>query len=365
MVRGIGRLTPTLEERGFPGEADKPDAARILASVIGIVGAGAMGSALAIHLARADRDVTIFATEFDAAVVAAHLAGAPHPALGVTLPDVAIVDPDAWPEMLGELDQCVLAVSTAGLVPTVRRVAPLLAADAIWVIATKGWDAASLRPAQQIVVDETSEDRVVALVGPSLAAEVARATPTALICASRSAVAARRVADAFASPTLRTYTSLDVTGVEVGAILKNVIAIAIGIIDGLAGEATSATAMLNTKSFLFARGLLEMATLAEALGGRPETVLGLSGAGDLFVTALGGRNGRFGRLLGSGFSIEDALAEVNSTVEGVANAPTAVALAQRCGIELPLVSAVARILEGADARTTIDALFQGDVGPER
>lgn len=324
-----------------------------------------MGSALAIHLARAGRDVAIFATEYDAAVVGAHLSGQPHPALGVPLPEVAIVEPDRWSEMLGSLEHCVLAVSTAGLVPTVHQVAPLLDANALWVIATKGWDAATLRPAAQIVVDETDEEHVVALVGPSLALEVARGTPTALVCASRSLAAARQVAEVFASPTLRTYTSLDVTGVEVGAILKNVIAIAIGLLDGLAGEQTSPTAMLNTKAFVFARGLCEMATLAQALGGQPETVLGLSGAGDLFVTALGGRNGRFGRLLGSGLSIPDALTVVNSTVEGVANAPTAVALAQRSGVELPLVNAVARILDGADARATLEALFQGSVGPER
>jgi len=324
-----------------------------------------MGSALAIHLARAGRDVVIFATEYDGGVVAAHLAGSPHPGLGVALPDVAIVEPDRWHEMLPSIEHCVLAVSTAGLVPTVHQVAPLLDADALWVIATKGWDAATLRPAAQIVVDETAEEQVVALVGPSLASEVARGTPTALVCASRSQAAARQVAEVFASPTLRTYTSLDVTGVEVGAILKNVIAIAVGLLDGIAGEQNAPTAMLNTKAFVFARGLCEMATLAEALGGHAETVLGLSGAGDLFVTALGGRNGRFGRLLGSGLSIEEALAEVNSTVEGVANAPTAVALARRSGVELPLVNAVARILEGADARTTLEALFEGPVGTER
>lgn len=324
-----------------------------------------MGSALAIHLARAGKDVAIFATEYDAAVVGAHLAGGPHPALGLPLPDVHILEPERWHEMLAAIDYCVLAVSTAGLVPTVQHVAPMLDPDVLWVIASKGWDPVTLRPAAQIVFDETAEDRVVALVGPSLAIEVAHGASTALVCASRSLAAARQVGEMFASPTLRTYTSLDVTGVEVGAILKNVIAIAIGLLDGLAGEQTSPTEMLNSKAFVFARGLCEMATLAEALGGQAETVLGLSGAGDLFVTALGGRNGRFGRLLGSGLSIEEALAEVNSTVEGVANAPTAVALARRSGVDLPLVNAVARILEGADARATLEALFHGPVGPER
>lgn len=336
--------------------------------MIGIIGAGAMGSALAVHLHRAGRDVSILATEYDAQVVAAHLAGGDHPALGVPLSGLVILEPDRWTEVLGDLEIAVLAVSTAGLTSTVREVAPSLAHDAVWAVATKGWDPETLRPAAQIVAADAGEDRVVALVGPSLAAEIARGVPTALVCASTHESSAKLVADRFASPTLRTYLSDDVVGVEVGAILKNVVAIIVGICDGLAGtagERTSPTAMLNTKAFLFSRGLIEMATLAEALGGRSETILGLTGAGDLFVTALGGRNGRFGRLVGAGWTPADALEQLKTTVEGYQNIGSAVAVAERAGVELPLVRAVANILlDGADPRTTIDALFHGPIGPE-
>jgi glycerol-3-phosphate dehydrogenase (NAD(P)+) len=334
--------------------------------MIGIIGAGAMGSALAIHLHRAGREVALFATEYDEQVVAAHLQGKPHPGLGVDLPDVALLEPASWNDLLGDLDIAVLAVSTAGLIGTVQQATPAMSKDSVWAIATKGWDAETLRPAAHIVADETSEDRVVAIVGPSLAAEIARATPTALVCAAKNADAATKVADAFRSPTMRTYTSDDVIGVEVGAIMKNIVAIAVGILDGVGGDATSLTSLLNTKAFVFSRGLIEMSVLAETLGGRAETILGLTGAGDLFVTALGGRNGRFGRLLGTGFTPTEALAEMNTTVEGYHNARSAVALAEREGIDLPLVRAIASILyDSADPAKTLEALFEGPVGPER
>lgn len=325
-----------------------------------------MGSALAVHLDRSGREVALFATEYDEQVVSAHLQGKPHPGLGVDLPDIPLLEPASWNDLLGDLEIAVLAVSTAGLIGTVQQATPAMSSEAVWAIATKGWDPETLRPAALIVAEETSEDRVVAIVGPSLAAEIARATPTALVCASKNAQAATKVADAFRSPTMRTYISDDVSGVEVGAIMKNIVAIAVGILDGVGGDATSLTALLNTKAFVFSRGLIEMSKLAEALGGRAETILGLTGAGDLFVTALGGRNGRFGRLLGTGFTPTDALAEMNTTVEGYHNARSAVALAEQAGIDLPLVRAIASILyDGADPAKTLEALFEGPVGPER
>lgn len=332
--------------------------------MIGILGGGAMGTALAIHLHRAGKPVTIFATEFDRQIVEARRSGSDHPALlGVPIPEVPVLVPEEWEAHLGELEMAVLCVSTAGLVGTIAKVGPHLKADALMVVATKGWEAETMRPAAQIVAEEVGEDRVVALVGPSLAIEVAKGTPTAMVCAGRSETASKLVAEAFSSPTMRTYTSDDVAGVEVGAILKNVIAISIGIVDGAAGDDPD-SGVLNMRSFLFARGLIEMATLAQALGGRTETILGLTGAGDLFVTALGGRNGKFGRLVGAGATPSGALAQMNTTVEGVANAGTAARLAEKHGLDLPLVAAVARILDGADPSATLASLFAGEVGPE-
>lgn len=325
-----------------------------------------MGAALSVQLARAGHDVTILATQYDGPFIEAHLRGDPHPAIGVPLPETAmIVDPQSWMDVLPKLDVVVLAVATAGLVGTVRQAAPFMQPDALWAVATKGWDEASLRSAAALVADEIADpDRVVVVVGPSLANEIAAGVPTAVVCASQNVAAARRVATLFDSPRFRTYTSDDVVGVEVGAIMKNVVAIGIGMCDGLAGEFEVA-AMTNTKAFVFSRGLVEMARLARALGGRSETVLGLAGAGDLFVTALGGRNGRFGRLLGMGRAPEDALREMNTTVEGYTNARAAAALAEEHGLDLPVVDVVAKVLYyGMTPRAAIERLVGGSVEEE-
>jgi glycerol-3-phosphate dehydrogenase (NAD(P)+) len=237
--------------------------------------------------------------------------------------------------------------------------------DALWVVATKGWDEETLRPASRVVADELGDaKRVVTLVGPSLAGEIAAGVPTAVVCAAEDQASARRAADLFGSRLFRSYTSDDVAGVEVGAALKNVIAIAIGLCDGLA-EQFGVEALTNTKAFVFSRGLVEMARLARALGGRAETVLGLAGAGDLFVTALGGRNARFGKLVGAGTPPERALEEMKTTVEGYANARAAAALADRYGLDLPIVRTVADVLYGSlSPRDAVEGLIAGTVEEE-
>lgn len=334
--------------------------------MIGVIGAGAMGAALAVQLARAGHSVTILATAYDAPIVRAHLDGEPHPALGVPFPDdVTFVDPDSWEDVLPKAEVLLLAVATVGLGPTVRAAAPHIPADCLWAVATKGWDEETLRPATQLVADELGDDRrVVAVVGPSLAVEIAHGVPTAVVCASTSAHAARHVAELLGSERFRTYVSNDVIGVEVGAIMKNVVAIGIGLCDGLAEE-FGVEAMTNAKAFVFSRGLVEMSRMARALGGRAETVLGLAGAGDLFVTALGGRNGRFGRLVGSGMTPEAALKEMNTTVEGYANARAAVALAAKHGLDLPVVDIVAKVIHyGMPPGEAIARLVAGSVEEE-
>ncbi len=334
--------------------------------MIGVIGAGAMGGALTVQLGRAGHPVHLLATEFDTPFIQAHRAGKPHPSLGVALPsDVTIVDADAWDDVLAKAEVLVLAVATVGLVPTVQRVAPHLMPECVFAVATKGWDEESLRSASGLVADAIGDERrVVAVVGPSLANEIAAGVPTAVVCASVSAHAARQVAELFGSDRFRTYTSTDVAGVEVGAIMKNVVAICIGMCDGLTAE-FGVDAMTNAKAFVFSRGLVEMARLSRALGGQPETILGLAGAGDLFVTALGGRNGKFGRLIGTGMSPEDALARMNTTVEGYANARTMVTLAQRHGLELPVADVVAKVIfYGMTPREAIERLVAGSVEDE-
>ena len=253
-----------------------------------------------------------------------------------------------------------LAVSTAGVEHTVRDAAPLTNPDAVWAVATKGWEEATLRPAGRLVADAIGDPkRVVVVVGPSLAAEIANAVPTAVVCASEDHLAVRKVATLFASPVFRTYVTDDVVGVEVGAALKNVIAIAVGMADGL-GDQFGVGAMTNTTAFLFSRGLVEIARLARAMRGRIETVLGLAGAGDLFVTCLGGRNARFGRLVGQGMSPEE-----KTTVEGYHNARSAAALAAKYRLDLPIVRAVAGVLDGGSTpREAIESILAGTIEEE-
>ncbi|MGH2830329.1 MAG: NAD(P)H-dependent glycerol-3-phosphate dehydrogenase [Actinomycetota bacterium] len=333
-------------------------------SAIAILGAGAMGAALAAHLSREGRGPALLATEFDAEASAAMRDGRPHPGLGLVLPPLRIVDPGDWDAELRDAEIVVPAVSTAGLVGVIERVAPAIGPSGLYAVATKGWDSATMRSAASVAADAAGDPkRVVALVGPSLAVEIAAGVPTGMVAACEHEDAAMRVAEAFSSPRLRVYTSTDVAGVEVGAALKNVVAIAAGLCDGIA-EAHN-VAWTNTKAFVFARGLAEMATLCRAVGGRPETILGLTGAGDLFVTTLGGRNARFGRLVGSGVSPPDALAQLRTTVEGYENARSAAALARAHGLDLPIVNAVHAVLhEGRSALDQIAALLDGPVRAE-
>ncbi|MHB8511947.1 MAG: NAD(P)H-dependent glycerol-3-phosphate dehydrogenase [Actinomycetota bacterium] len=328
--------------------------------MIAIVGAGSMGAALASHLKRTGREVALLATEFDTSAASAIRSNAPHPGLGRVLPgEIDVHDPKDWPACLGSARIVVLAVSSAGIAPVVNEVSSHARPDALWAVATKGFDEESLRSAATVAAEALGDrDRVVALVGPSLAAEIAAGVPTGLVAACANPAFAGEVARAFESSHFRVDVSTDVDGVEVGAALKNVIAIAAGFCDGLAALEPNGS-WTNTKAFVFSRGLQEMALLSDAMGGDLRTVLGLSSAGDLFVTCLGGRNGRFGRLVGEGLSPKDALERMHTTVEGYSNARSALALARKFGIDLPIARAVFDVLyEGMSCRDAIAAIFE-------
>lgn len=320
-----------------------------------------MGGALALAFERAGNDVTICATEFDDAFVEGIEKDRSHPSLDQAVPaSVGIAHSGFWTEALGKAGVVVLAVASHGVRSTVRLAASSLNGAAIWAIASKGWDSATAEPLSKVVSDESPHHPVVIVVGPSLATELASGTPTGLVCASSDLEAARRVAGALGSSTVRAFITDDVAGVEVGAALKNVLAIAIGMCEGIAE--VKGKPMTNTKAALFSRGLVEMGRLATALGGRNETVLGLAGAGDLFVTVLGGRNGRFGRLVGTGLDPQEAFEEMGTTVEGYENTLQAVSLAERHGLDLPVVEMVHSVLyKGVPPEEGVQALVLGPV----
>ncbi|CAN5826920.1 NAD(P)H-dependent glycerol-3-phosphate dehydrogenase [soil metagenome] len=331
---------------------------------VAIIGAGAMAGALGIHFHRSGNAVAICATKFDAHILEAIRKDRKHPTLGHWIPEaVDLHDYRHWNRGFRRADIAVLAVPSVGVLSSVTEALEYLGKNAIWAVATKGWVAGSGRPMSEFIEEVSPGHPIVMMVGPSLATEIAAGTPTALVCASRNAVAAATVAAAISSETLRGFVTDDVAGVEVGAAVKNVLAIAIGMCDGL--EEVRGRPMTNTKGALFSRGLVEMGRLAVALGGRQETVLGLSGAGDLYLTVAGGRNGRFGRLVGAGLDPIKAFEHMGTTVEGFDNTREAVLLAKRHGMRLPVVEMTHSVLfGGADPEQAILDLVLSPLEPD-
>jgi glycerol-3-phosphate dehydrogenase (NAD(P)+) len=262
---------------------------------------------------------------------------------------------DKWEAPLVRADTILVAVSSQGVSDVVRRAAAIAAPDAVWVVATKGWDDDTLQSCSEVVESNVAPGAAVAsLGGPALAPELVAGVPTAIVCASRRADVRARVRGLLASPTVAVAVTDDVPGVETAAAYKNVAAIAVGMCEGLSERQTESVVVhgyANTRAAVFAAGVLEMTRLGTALGGRAETMLGLAGAGDLYVTCLGGRNARFGRLLGAGETAEQATAVIGSTVEGVGATHAALAIAARVGIELPVARAVADSIAGTTSHT--------------
>jgi glycerol-3-phosphate dehydrogenase (NAD(P)+) len=247
-----------------------------------------------------------------------------------------------------------------------RRIAAAASAEtaqgATIVVATKGIEHGSLALMTDVVADAIPGRAVVGLSGPSFAVEVARGQPTAIVAASKDEAAALRVQVALSSPFFRVYTHDDVTGVELGGALKNVMAIATGIADGL-------DLGFNTRAAIITRGLAEITRLGTTMGAQPATFAGLAGVGDLVLTCTGplSRNRSLGVLIGQGKTLDEALADRTTVAEGVPTAASALALARARGVEMPIVEAVHGILfEGLAARDAIRSLMvrelKGELG---
>jgi glycerol-3-phosphate dehydrogenase (NAD(P)+) len=318
-----------------------------------VLGAGSWGTALAVHLGRIGHDVRLWAR--DRALVEDMIA---HRANAVYLPDVRLPDSvsvtDALPDALADAELVVAAIPSHGCRAVVHHAAPYLAERAVIVSATKGLEAGLLLRMSQVVAQEAGPGHpVVVLSGPSFALEVARELPTAVLAASSSPAAIELVQQEFRGPYFRLYGSDDVIGVEIGAAMKNIIAIAAGVVEGL-GLGHNALAALIT------RGLAELTRLACAAGGRRETLAGLSGLGDLVLTCTGSlsRNRHVGVELGRGRTLSDILASMKMVAEGVITTGAALELGTRYGVELPITAQMAEVLSGrTDVRTALDALM--------
>jgi glycerol-3-phosphate dehydrogenase (NAD(P)+) len=311
---------------------------------ISVLGAGAWGTALAIQAARAGHDVQLWARDAQAVAQmratrrnAAYLPDSPLPeALGLTADRPAAVAHASDGLTIIATPMSGLRETLAAL-PATQRV--------LWLC--KGFEAGTGKLGHEIARELQPAMRVGVLSGPSFAQEVAAGRPTALVAASEDAGLAQAAVDAFHGERLRVYTSADPVGVEVGGAVKNVMAIAVGVCDGLSGAAPDAPG-LNARAALITRGLAEMLRLGVALGAKVETFMGLSGLGDLVLTATGdlSRNRRVGLLLAQGLALPQILQQLGHVAEGVYSAPTVLARARAAGVEMPIAEGMVALLDG-------------------
>jgi glycerol-3-phosphate dehydrogenase (NAD(P)+) len=327
---------------------------------LGVIGTGAWGTTLArLIAAQAEArgvDVTLWEHQPDRAAAmqrtrenAAFLPGFPFPARLRLTADLA--------EALAGCDIVLIVTPAQRVRENARAIRPHLMPGAVVVSASKGLELGTYRRMTQVLTEELgAETRVAALSGPNLAVEIARGMPAAAVVAASELASAERVRAALTTPRYRIYTSDDVVGVELGGALKNIIALAVGISDGLdLGD--------NAKASIMTRGLAEMARLAVAAGADPLTLAGLAGLGDLIATcsSLLSRNRTLGLELAKGRTLQEVLAERRSVAEGVTTTRAALEMAHALNVDLPITAQLAQVLfEGKDVRRVIAELMERD-----
>lgn len=328
-------------------------------SRVAVIGAGAFGTALACVVRRAGSDATIWAR--DPAIADAIMSGKGNPAY---LPDVAL-EPGiaATTDLAAALDGAdavLLVVPSQFLRAATESMAPLLAAGVPVVLCAKGIERGTCAMMTEVVAETLPDTPVAVLSGPTFAKEVATGLPTAITLATADIELGGRLVEMIGSPAFRPYLSDDPVGAEIGGAVKNVIAIACGIMigRGLGDNARAAT---------MTRGLAEILRLGHRLGGRGETLMGLAGIGDLSLTCNGmlSRNMTLGLALGEGRPLQEILGERRAVTEGVATAASVVELAARHAVDMPISQAVNRIVnEGADVGATIAEVLARPFRPE-
>ena len=340
------------------GNVTVPDAS--VARQTAVIGAGAWGTALADLLARNGHAVTLWAYESDVAASILRQHENPRFLAGVHIAPTVRATTDLANAVEGASLVCVATPSHL-LRGILRRAAPHLAPSAPVCVASKGIEPDTLALMSDVVTEEAAGHPVVALSGPSFAAEVAARQPTAIVAASDDDDASVLVQETLSNTHFRVYTHDDIIGVELGGSLKNVMAVAAGIVDGLGlGH--------NSRAALITRGLAEMTRLGVALGAKPATFAGLAGLGDLVLTCTGSlsRNRTVGVAVGRGATLAEALAGKESVAEGVTTTRSAHALAAREGVEMPIVATVHRILfDGYPARLAINELMTRELRAEQ
>ena len=317
---------------------------------IGVLGAGAWGTTLAIKLAAAERPVTLWAHTTEAGEELASLRENRRYLPGILFPpNLRVATEDAY---LAEPHRCfVLAVPSAHVRETLRRLLPVLFAEASLLSVVKGIERGTHLRMSEVIAEELPARRVAALSGPNLAREIAAGLPAVSVVASQDGELAAEFAALLGSDRFRLYTNPDLVGVELCGALKNVVALAAGFVDGL-GFGDSAKAGIIT------RGLAEMTRLGVAAGGEQMTFAGLAGVGDLIATCMSplSRNRRAGELMASGMSWADAAAQLNGVAEGVDTVSGALQLASKHGVEMPIAEQVEAVVHAG--RPPLDAVAE-------
>jgi len=324
-------------------------------SKVSILGAGTWGTALAILLANKGNEVTIWTKIENEAKALNENRKEVKNLPGAQLPEQVKITLDLE-EACTDNEVIVMAVASPYIRATAHSAAPFIKKGQIIVNVSKGIEDGTLYTLSEVLKDEIPQADIAVLSGPSHAEEVSRGIPTTIVVGSETQLTAKLIQDVFMTEVFRVYISPDIIGIELGASLKNVIALAAGIVDGLGfGD--------NTKAALMTRGIAEISRLGMTMGGKLETFAGLSGIGDLFVTctSVHSRNWRAGNLMGQGKTMEEAMKEVNQVVEGVNSAKAALALARKYKVEMPIVEQINMVLfEGKTTRDAVADLLMRD-----
>lgn len=305
---------------------------------IGVIGAGSWGTALAIVLIKNGHKVTVWSVLEEEVEMLSKKREHKDKLPGVKIPEMIDFTTDLQAAVT-EKELIVLAVPSPYIRSTAHSMAPMIKEGQLIVTVSKGIEEDTLMIQTEIVEDEIPQAEVAVLSGPSHAEEVGRELPTTVVAGAKSKKTAEAVQGYFMNEVFRVYTSPDMLGIELGGSLKNVIALAAGMADGLGfGD--------NTKAALITRGIKEISRLALAMGAKAETLGGLSGIGDLIVTCASkhSRNRKAGMLIGQGYSMQEAMDEVKMVVEGVYSAKAAIALAEKYHVDMPIIEQVNEVL---------------------
>lgn len=322
---------------------------------VGVIGAGSWGTALALLLHNNGHEVVLWSIIEEEVRMLCEKREHESKLPGVRLPETMVITTDLE-YSLNDKDLIVLAVPSPFTRSTARSMSPYVRYGQLIVNVAKGVEEKTLMTLSEIIEQEIPQANVAVLSGPSHAEEVGRGVPTTVVAGAKNEDTAKYIQDTFMNSVFRVYTSPDILGIELGGALKNVIALAAGIADGLGhGD--------NLKAALITRGIAEITRLGLAMGAHAETFHGLSGIGDLIVTcaSVHSRNRKAGYLMGKGYSMEEAMAEVKMIVEGVYSAKAAMGLAKKYQVELPIIEQVNKALfENKNPKEALEELMLRD-----